>query len=120
MIIVNRSVIHSPLRFFISNPTGRILNRFTKDQNLVDEMLPVTFFLVLEIFLFCLSAIILVIIAFPYMLILMVPLIYAFLVLKKKYTLSTRELKRIEAVTRSPIYSGEIIEIIIIVMYYPL
>jgi predicted phosphoadenosine phosphosulfate sulfurtransferase len=33
-------VPHCPLSFFHANPTGRILNRFTRDQNLTDESLP--------------------------------------------------------------------------------
>ena len=34
-------VLHAPLAFFHTNPTGRILNRFSKDQGSVDEQLPV-------------------------------------------------------------------------------
>lgn len=34
------SLLHSPMRFFDLNPTGRILNRFSKDMGAVDELLP--------------------------------------------------------------------------------
>ena len=43
------AVIQSPMTFFVANPTGRILNRFSRDQNLVDEMLATTSFAVLFI-----------------------------------------------------------------------
>jgi ATP-binding cassette subfamily C (CFTR/MRP) protein 4 len=33
-------LLHSPMRFFDLNPTGRILNRFSKDMGAVDELLP--------------------------------------------------------------------------------
>jgi ABC-type multidrug transport system fused ATPase/permease subunit len=33
-------LLHSPMRFFDLNPTGRILNRFSKDIGAVDELLP--------------------------------------------------------------------------------
>lgn len=34
------SLLHSPMRFFDLNPTGSILNRFSKDMGAVDELLP--------------------------------------------------------------------------------
>jgi ATP-binding cassette, subfamily C (CFTR/MRP), member 4 len=37
-------VLHAPLQFFHTNPTGRIVNRFAKDQGIVDEWLPQVLF----------------------------------------------------------------------------
>lgn len=34
------NVIHTSMRFFDLNPSGRILNRFSKDMGAVDELLP--------------------------------------------------------------------------------
>lgn len=34
------SLLHSPMRFFDTNPSGRLLNRFSKDMGAVDELLP--------------------------------------------------------------------------------
>lgn len=38
------SIIHAPVQFFTENPSGRIMHRFTKDLNQIEERLPVTFF----------------------------------------------------------------------------
>ena len=43
-----KSVIRCPLAFFESQSHGRLLNRFSKDIGLVDEMLPVTFYDLLQ------------------------------------------------------------------------
>jgi ABC transporter transmembrane region len=40
----HRRVLHAPLQFFHTNPTGRIVNRFAKDQGIVDEWLPQVLF----------------------------------------------------------------------------
>lgn len=99
------AVMHSPLQFFIANPTGRILNRFAKDQNQADELFPVTSFECLQSFMFCLGGVVLVCISIPW-LILMIPfLVFAFSKAKYKYMCSAREVKRIDGLMRSPLYS---------------
>ena len=37
-------VLRAPLAFFHANSAGRILNRFSKDQGVTDDQLPLTFF----------------------------------------------------------------------------
>ena len=36
-------IIKAPIQFFDENPSGRILNRFSKDMSQMDELLPVAF-----------------------------------------------------------------------------
>jgi ABC-type multidrug transport system fused ATPase/permease subunit len=99
------AVMHSPMSFFVSNPTGRVLNRFSRDQNQVDELLPATIFFFVETFISCLGSVIVICITIPWMAI-MVPLLVAtFLLFRYRYIRTTREIKRLEAVTRSPIYA---------------
>ena len=37
-------VLRSPLSFFHTNPAGRVLNRFSKDLGIVDDLLPMVMF----------------------------------------------------------------------------
>ena len=53
-------VMHSPLSFFHTNPTGRILNRFSRDQGAVDELLPQCLFDALQALMMVLGAFVLV------------------------------------------------------------
>lgn len=100
-----RSVMRSPLKFFHMNPTGRILNRFAKDQGMVDDLLPNVFVEVMAILLLALGTIIFVILAVPPILPLFFILLYVFIKIRKKYVMSSREVKRYEGMTRSPIYA---------------
>jgi len=99
------AVIYSPLQFFIANPTGRILNRFSRDTNQADELLPFTLFDFIQCSLLCLSAVILICVSIPWLILMLPLLLYCFYIARLKYISSAREIKRIDAVTRSPIYA---------------
>jgi ABC-type multidrug transport system fused ATPase/permease subunit len=99
------SLLHAPMTFFIANPTGRILNRFSKDQNIVDELMPITLFDFIQSALFVLAAVVLVCVSLPELLALLAPLVYGFYVARRRFLASSREIKRLEAVSRSPVYA---------------
>ncbi|EDV27211.1 uncharacterized protein TRIADDRAFT_54940 [Trichoplax adhaerens] len=44
-----KSVLHAPIYFFDTNPVGRVLNRFSKDLNHMDNELPFTVLQVVQI-----------------------------------------------------------------------
>ena len=98
-------VMKATMAFFDVTPTGRILNRFSKDLDEIDTQLPWTMdsfmYNLLRIFI----SIGLVAVMFPWFLIAVVPLFIIFFILNKFFRRSVRELKRLDGVTRSPIFS---------------
>ena len=99
------SVFRSPLSFFQSVPHGRIMNRFSKDMNLMDEMLPQVFFDFAQCFFLTLAAMVVGVYVFYFFLIIIPFLLVIFYYLRKMYMITTRQVKRIESITRSPVYS---------------
>ncbi|KAI9143119.1 ABC transporter type 1, transmembrane domain-containing protein [Paraphysoderma sedebokerense] len=106
------SVLRSPMSFFQSNPHGRILNRFSKDQSQIDELLPPTMLNFIQVSFLILGILVVVCIIFPFVAISIPILAVFFVYLRRVYMRCQRQIKRIEATTRSPIYSylGETIE----------
>ncbi|CAF1347212.1 unnamed protein product [Rotaria sp. Silwood1] len=92
------------MRFFESNPSGRILNRASKDQQVMDEVLPATLFDAIQTLIMTTGSIIIIIIINPWMILLLILLAPAFWLLCRYYLRSSQQLKRIESVTRSPIF----------------
>eukprot|EP01071_Lankesteria_metandrocarpae_P009506 Lankesteria_metandrocarpae@DN5209_c0_g1_i6.p1 len=98
-------IFHAPLRFFDTTPMGRVLSRFSRDLDLMDSQLLITLCFLLNGVLDFLSAVVCIVIALPWFLIPLPFLGTIYVFLCNFYRKSLRELKRLEAVTRSPIYS---------------
>mmetsp|Transcript_15128 Transcript_15128/g.22753 ORF Transcript_15128/g.22753 Transcript_15128/m.22753 type:complete len:715 (+) Transcript_15128:462-2606(+) len=99
------SVLRATILFFDSNPIGRVLNRFSKDMHFVDDMLPFTFYDFVQCALMVLAAIIVVCIGSPVITISLLPLGPYFLYLRKTFLKTSREVKRLDALSRSPVFS---------------
>ena len=67
------NILRSPMSFFDTTPLGRILNRFSKDINIVDEILPRAFGAFLNCLYSIVTTILAIIIATPTFLIVVVP-----------------------------------------------
>ncbi|XP_049584650.1 ATP-binding cassette sub-family C member 4 isoform X3 [Syngnathus scovelli] len=99
------TILRTPVHFFQNNPIGRILNRFSKDMGFLDSMLPCTFVDFTQVFLQVLGVVIVSAIVMPWILYLFVPLFVVFLCLRHYYLQTSRDIKRLEATTRSPVFS---------------
>ena len=99
------AILQAPVFFFDSNPVGRILNRFSKDVGCIDEVLPKTSLKAIQRTLLMFTAIILPTVINPWLLFAVVPVTVLAGVISRYYLKTSRELKRIESIARSPIYS---------------
>ncbi|XP_063918456.1 probable multidrug resistance-associated protein lethal(2)03659 isoform X3 [Zophobas morio] len=99
------AIMKTQLQFFYTNPTGSILNRFSKDLANADTNVPKYLIDSLQNGLSVLSIFILVGIVNPWMLLCSVFLIVLFYFIRIVYLSTSRELKRLEAISRSPVYS---------------
>ncbi|KAB0792826.1 hypothetical protein PPYR_14785 [Photinus pyralis] len=97
------SVLGSPLKFFHLNHSGRILNRFSKDLQTIDEELPLMMHETVLMGLMTIGAIVLIAVVNYVSLIPAAIAIVMLYYLRKFYLATSRNLKRIEATTRSPI-----------------
>ncbi|CAH1795308.1 unnamed protein product [Owenia fusiformis] len=103
--ILLESTFHNPMSFFDTTPLGRIMNRFSKDVDTIDVNVP----LMLQAWLQSLAPVFATIVAIcystPIFIVVAIPLFILFILLQRVYIVSGRQLKRIDAVQRSPIYS---------------
>ena len=99
------AVLQAPVVFFDSNPVGRILNRFSKDVGCMDELLPKTFLMAIQYSFAAFASCLLPIVANYWLLVAIVPLIAIIVYIGRYYLKTSRQLKRLESINRSPVFS---------------
>ena len=99
------AVLQAPVLFFDSNPLGRIMNRFSKDIGCLDEVLPKIFLLSIQMFLFLVTGFLVPVVANPWLLLVFVPLAVVTVCISIYYLKTSRQIKRLESICRSPIFS---------------
>ncbi|KAF7996689.1 hypothetical protein HCN44_002335 [Aphidius gifuensis] len=100
-----RSISRATMKFFNTNSSGRVLNRFSKDMGAIDELLPMALIDCIQIGLALIGIIIVVGMA-NYLL--MIPTFIIgiiFYQLRVVYLSTSRSVKRLEGITRSPVFS---------------
>ncbi|XP_077530619.1 multidrug resistance-associated protein 1-like [Haemaphysalis longicornis] len=97
-------VFRAPMSFFDTTPMGRIINRFSKDIDAADVMLPLNGRLLIVHLLRTLVAILLIAMQTPIFLVAVAPIIGIYYFVQKAYISTSRQLRRLESITRSPIY----------------
>ncbi|KAG0166831.1 hypothetical protein DFQ30_006735 [Apophysomyces sp. BC1015] len=99
------TIMRSPMSFFDTTPLGRILNRFSKDQHTVDEVLPRNFQAYVRVLFSVFATITIIAFSTPFFLLLIIPLGFIYMYVQRYYLATSRELKRLDSIGKSPIYS---------------
>ncbi|KAM7392240.1 hypothetical protein PAMA_007390 [Pampus argenteus] len=99
------SILHSPMSFFEVTPSGNLLNRFSKEIDAIDCMIPEGLKMMLGYMFKLLEVCIIVLLATPFTGLVLLPLTCLYIFIQSFYVATSCQLRRLEAVSRSPIYS---------------
>lgn len=86
------------MRFFDLNPSGRILNRFSKDMGAIDEIMPRCMMEAIQIILVMCGILIVVVYVNPPMIVALSVAIILFGLIIKLYLRPSQDLKRLEGI----------------------
>ena len=98
-------VLRAPLSYFDTTPLGRIMNRFSKDQDVVDNAVLDSIRRFVMNFANCVSIFGVILSATPLFGIPMFFIVVLYFFTQKYYRNTSRELKRLESVSRSTLYA---------------
>jgi ATP-binding cassette subfamily C (CFTR/MRP) protein 10 len=98
------AVVAAPQAFHDATPPGRLLNRLSTDQFAIDDSLPFSLNILLAQGVGLAGTVVVLAFSTSGLFLLLLPLlVVAFLRLQTKYRATSRELKRLDSVTRSPL-----------------
>ncbi|KAH9715831.1 multidrug resistance-associated protein 11 [Citrus sinensis] len=99
-------IVNAPVLFFDQTPGGRILNRFSSDLYMIDDSLPFILNILLANFVGLLGIAVVLSYVQVFFLLLLVPFWFIYSKLQFFYRSTSRELRRLDSVSRSPIYAS--------------
>ncbi|CAF3222819.1 unnamed protein product, partial [Rotaria sp. Silwood2] len=104
--IILIGILHAPMSFFDTTPIGRIINRFSKDIDSIDSALPNAFSQSLTSLIIVVATLIILVYGSWVALIELIPLAILFIYIQRVYISSSRQLRRLDSVTRSLIFAN--------------
>lgn len=99
------NILKSPLSFFDTTPQGRILNRFGKDVDVLDTTMAMMFRGWITCFLAVFSSFLVIAYTTPLFLLPIAIIMAGYIFVQRIYVSTSRQLKRLESVSKSPIFS---------------
>ena len=100
-----RGILFAPLQWFETIPTGRLLNLFSRDVNVIDEVLPRVLHSFVRTIVVVFGVLVVISVSVPPFLLAVIPLWFIYRAILKYYLATSRELKRLDAVSKSPIFT---------------
>ncbi|RLN10087.1 hypothetical protein BBJ28_00018735 [Nothophytophthora sp. Chile5] len=101
-----RRVLRAPVtRYFDVTPVGRILNRFSNDLDQMDSILPQEYQLLFQNVSMALGSLVVSAFASYWIGVSYIPLLVVFVLTGQYFKKTSRELKRLEGITRTPVYN---------------
>ncbi|KAF9581949.1 hypothetical protein BGW38_000856, partial [Lunasporangiospora selenospora] len=98
------NVLRLPMSFFDTTPAGRILNRFSADFFSIDDRIPWAFHDMMFCGIAVLGSLVVIAVTTPIFLSVVPVIMVIYYFVQAYYIVSSRAFKRIQAVTRSPMY----------------
>ncbi|XP_057704162.1 canalicular multispecific organic anion transporter 1 [Corythoichthys intestinalis] len=99
------NILRAPMLFYDTTPIGRVVNRFAKDMFTIDEAIPQSFRSWILCLLGVLGTLFVICLATPFFTIVIIPLAVVYFFVQRFYVATSRQLRRLDSVSRSPIYS---------------
>ncbi|XP_068991532.1 ATP-binding cassette sub-family C member 4-like [Neodiprion pinetum] len=99
------NLLQATMRFFQTNPSGRILSQFSKDIGTMDKKLPKAILGALHIFIVILGIIVMIGIVNPPTIIPLVVIGGLFYMIRLYYLRTARNIKRLESLAKTPVLS---------------
>ena len=94
------SILNATMRFFDQNPSGRILNRFSKDMGAIDEFLPKAMMDFIQIALVMFGILIVICVVNPILMLAIVIVAIVDMLILKVYLRPSQDLKRLEGICK--------------------
>uniref|UniRef100_A0A8C5NA28 Multidrug resistance-associated protein 1 n=1 Tax=Gouania willdenowi TaxID=441366 RepID=A0A8C5NA28_GOUWI len=99
------NVLRSPMSFFERTPSGNLVNRFSKEMDTIDTVIPSILKMFMGSMFNVIGSCLIILIATPLVAVVIPFFGLLYLFVQRFYVATSRQLKRLESVSRSPIYS---------------
>ncbi|KAL0992606.1 hypothetical protein UPYG_G00095640 [Umbra pygmaea] len=99
------NVLRAPMSFFERTPSGNLVNRFSKETDTIDSFIPSIIKMFMGSMFNVVGSCVVILFATPLVAIIIPPLGLLYFFVQRFYVSSSRQLKRLESVSRSPVYT---------------